>query len=313
MIFLGNSEVAGVPLADGDGDVSMLGAALLGGSGLFGTAGVVAAGVGGAAIIGGIAGDGDDEPAGPRAPFVNDDDANVVIGGDGDEESLTITGGGEPGDTVVVVVGEESVETVIDENGEFEAVFEGDNFSVDGVYDSEVIVTSSTGVQTQLDGPSFEIDTTPPEITFTSGTEGNGDFFNEAGFAEGVTLNGTGEAGATLEVTIAGVTQTTVVSQTGTWTVSWAAGSLEGGEYTTDITAVTTDGLGNSHSYTETLVIDTVTSVTVDTATVGGDGTINGAEYDGGVNFTGTAQAGSSVEVTIGSVTQTVTATSAGT
>ncbi|WP_298859490.1 Ig-like domain-containing protein [uncultured Sulfitobacter sp.] len=313
LIFLGNSEVAGVPLADGDGDVSMLGAALLGGSGLLGTAGIAAAGVGGAAILGGLAGGGSDEPAGPAAPFVDDGDANVVIGGDGDDKTITITGGGEPGDTVVVHVGEEYVETVIDEDGKFEAVFEGDNFPEDGVYDSEVVVTNPDGVETPLDGPSFEIDTIAPEITFTSGTEGTGDFFNEADFADGVTLNGTGEAGATLEVTIAGVTQTTVVSEAGTWTVSWAAGSLEAGEYTAEITAVTTDSFGNSRSYSENLIVDTVTSVTVDTATVGGDGTINGAEYDGGVSFTGTAQAGSSVEVTIGSVTQTVTATSAGT
>lgn len=314
MIFLGNSEVAGVPLADADGDVSMLGTALLGGGGLLGGLGTAVAGVGGAAVIGGVigGGGGDDAPV-VIDPFVNDDDANVVIGGDDGEETITITGGGQPGDTVVVTIGEESVETVIDEDGTFEAVFEGDDFPEDGVYDSGVVVTNPDGVETPLDGPSFEIDTTPPSITFTSGTEGAGDTFNEAEFAGGVTLEGNGEAGATLAVTISGITQTTVVSETGTWSVTWPAGSLEGGEYTTAITAVSTDSFGNSATFTENLVVDTVTSVTVDTASVGGDGTINGAEYDAGVTFTGTAQAGSTVVVTIGSVTQTVTATSSGT
>jgi hypothetical protein len=317
LIFLGNSEVAGVPLSETAGEeVSMLGAALLGGSGLLGTGGIIAAGVGGAAVIGGLAGGsgGDsDVDAGPAVPFVNDSDANVTIGGDGDEETLSITGGGEPGDAVTVVVGDKTIETVVDENGEFEAVFEGENFPEDGVYDSEVVFTSTDGGATNLDGPSFEIDTTAPEITFTEGTESTGDFFNEASFAEGVSLSGTGEAGATLDVTIAGITQTTVISDLGTWTVSWDAGTLDAGEYTTGVTAVTTDSFGNTRSYSETLVIDTVTSVTVDTATVGGDGTINGAEHADGVSFTGTAQAGSSVEVTVGGVTQTVTATSAGT
>lgn len=130
----------------------------------------------------------------------------MVIGGDDSDDTLTITGGGEPGDTVTVVVGDETVETVIDEDGEFEAVFEGENFSDDGVYDSVVTVTVPDGEPTVLDGPSFEIDTIAPEITFTSGTESTGDFFNGVDFAGGVTLTGTGEAGATLAVTIAGVT-----------------------------------------------------------------------------------------------------------
>ncbi|KEJ89867.1 Ig-like domain-containing protein [Sulfitobacter donghicola] len=313
LIFLGNSEIAGVALPEGGADdVSMLGAALLG-TGLLGGGGAaVAAGLGGAAVIGGLAGGGGGDD-GVAAPYVNDEDANVAIGGDEGEQTLTITGGGEPGDTVVVTVGEETVETVIDDDGNFSAVFEGDNFPADGVYDSVVTVTDGDGNETVLDGPSFEIDTIAPEISFTSGTESTGDFFNEVTFEDGVTLTGTGEAGATLAITIAGITQTTVVSETGSWTVSWDPGTLDAGEYTTGITAVTTDSFGNTRSYTETLVVDTVTSVTVETATVGGDGTINSVEHADGVSFNGTAQAGSSVEVTVAGITQTVIATESGT
>jgi len=313
LIFLGNTEVAGVPLADGDGAVSMLGATMLGGGGVFGAGAAVAAGLGGVAVIGGLAGGGGGGSEGPAAPYVDDADANVTIGGDDGEEVLTITGGGEPGDTVTVVVGDETVVTVIDVNGDFEAVFEGDDFPEDGVYDSVVTVTTPEGGSTVLDGPSFEIDTIAPEITFSSGTESTGDFFNGVDFSEGVTLTGTGEAGATLAVTIAGVTQTTVVSSTGTWTATWTPGSLEGGEYSTAISAVATDSFGNSATYSDTLVVDTLTTVTVDTATVGGDGTINGLEHAAGVAFTGTAQPGASVAITVGTVTQTVTATEAGT
>lgn len=311
--FLGNSEVAGVPLETGDGDVSMLGAGLLGGGGLGGLGAIAAGVVGGAAVIGGALGGGSDDDNGPTAPYVNDSEVNIVIGGSDTEEGNTITGGGQPGDTVAVTVGDQVVETVIDEKGDFEAVFEGETFPDDGVWDCGVIVKNPDGIDTTLDGPSFEIDTTPPELTFTSGTETSGDAFNEEEFASGVTVEGMGEAGATLEVTISGVTQTTVVSETGSWVVTWPAGALEGGEYTAGITAVTTDSFGNSATFTDTLVVDTVTSVTVDTAIVGGDGTVNGAEYGAGVAFTGTAQAGSSVDVTIGTVTQTVTATSTGT
>ncbi|MCX7564766.1 Ig-like domain-containing protein [Sulfitobacter sp. F26169L] len=311
LIFLGNSEVAGVPLpAGGADDVSMLGAALLGGSGLFGSGAAIAAGLGGAAVLGSMSGGGDD---GPADPYVNDEESNVVIGGDDADESLTITGGGEPGDDVTVTVGDKTVGTVIDDDGKFEAVFDGENFPDDGVYDSTVTVTNGDGDETDLGGPSFEIDTTAPEIVFTSGTESTGDFFNEASFAEGVTITGTGEAGATLDVTINGNTQSTVVGEDGGWTVSWEAGAFEAGEYTTGVTVVATDSFGNSGSYTETLVIDTVTSVTVDTAAIGGDGTINGVEHTDGVSFSGTAQAGSSVEVTVAGTTHTVIATETGT
>lgn len=311
LIFLGNSEVAGVPLADGDGDVSMLGAALLGGGSLLGGGGAaLAAGLGGAALLGGGGSGGD----GPADPYVDNADANVIIGGDDEtQDTLTITGGGEPGDEVTVTVGENTVDTVIDDDGNFEAVFEGENFPEDGVYDAVVDVTNSDGETVTLDGPSFEIDTTAPELVFTQGTDSVGDFFNEASFAEGVTLSGTGEAGATIAVTIAEVTQTSVIGADGTWTATWAAGTLEGGEYTTAITAVTTDSFGNSATFTDTLVIDTVTSVTVEAATVGSNGVVNGVEFDGGVEFSGTAQSGSTVEVTVGSVTHTVTATESGT
>ena len=311
LIFLDNSEIAGVPLAQGDGEVSMLGAALLGGGGLLGSGAAIAAGLGGAAVIGGLGGGGGDD--GPAAPFVDDEASNVTIGGDGDEETLTITGGGEPGDDVQVTVGDKVVDTTINDDGTFDVVFEGDDFPEDGVYDSLVKITNSDGDETDLEGPSFEIDTTAPEIVFTSGTESNGDMFNEATFAEGVTLTGTGEAGATLEVTIEDVTRTTTISETGDWSLTWEAGTLQAGEYSTGISVVTSDSFGNTQSYSETLVVDTVTDVSVETATVGSDGTINAVENADGVSFSGTAQPGSSVEVTVGGVTQTVTATAGGT
>ena len=317
LIFLGNSEVAGVPLDD-DGDVSMLGAGVLGGGGLL-FPGLAAAGLGTAALIGGGSGGGGS--SGPKAPYVNDPDANFVIGGDDDEPTLTVTGGGEPGDEVKVTVGDKEIETVIDEDGKFEAVFEGEKFPGDGVFDSEVVVTNPDGENTDLDGPSFEIDLTPPELVFTDGTESTGDFFNQVTFGEGVTLSGTGEAGATVAVTISGVTRTTVVSETGSWSVTWENGTLEAGEYTTGVTAVTTDSFGNSRSYSDALVVDTVNVVTVDEGvsttidgvTTVGDDVINGVEHAAGATFTGTAQAGSSVVVTIGTVSTTVTATSGGT
>ncbi|MEQ6247280.1 Ig-like domain-containing protein [Sulfitobacter sp. HNIBRBA3233] len=311
LIFLGDSDVAGVPLAEGEGeDVSMLGAALLGGSSLLGSGGAIAAGLGGAALIGGASGGGGGSSA--RAPYVNDPESSVEINGEG-EKVLTITGGGEPGEAVKVTVGDKVIETEIDEEGEFEAVFEGETFPVDGEHEAVVIVTDEDGDEIELDGPTFLIDTIAPEITVTEGTESVGDFFNSVSFATGVSISGTGEADATVDVTIAGITQSTVVGADGGWSVSWEAGTLDAGEYNSDVAIVTTDSFGNSRSYTEVLVVDTVTTVTVDSTSVTGDGVINGVEHSAGVTFAGTAQSGSTVEVTVGSVTHIVTATAEGT
>ncbi len=307
LIYLGRTETAAV-VAPGDNEVSMLGVPLLGAlGGGFGTA---AAGVAGAAVLAGSVaggGGGGEEPAGPAAPHVDQPDANTNIGGDDNTvNSLTVTGGGEPGDKVVVTIGDKEVETVIAPDGTYEAVFEGDNFPEDGTYESTVTVTTDGGVVV-LDGPSFVIDTTAPEIEVTAGTDSVGDFFNAESFENGVTLTGTGEAGASLDVTISGITQSTTIGEDGSWSVSWASGTLQGGEYSTDITFVTTDSFGNSSTSTDTLVVDTVTNITIETATVEGDGTVNFAESQDGVTLTGTAQAGSTVVVTFGSGTHNAT------
>lgn len=308
LIFLGDPQVAGVPLNTDGEEVSMLGAGLLGGAGLMGTGGAAAAALGGAAILGGVGGGNGD---GPTDPFVND--ADVFIGGDGADDRLVISGGGEPGDGVLVTIGDRDIETEIGKDGTFEAVFEGEDFPDDGEYESGVTVTDPDGNSTDLDGPDFTIDTTAPEIVVTSGTDSVGDYFNASSFDAGVTISGTGEPGARVDVTIGQVTQTTVVDASSGWSVSWPAETLEAGDYTADVSIVTTDSFGNSRSYSDVLVVDTVNTVTIDSTTIAGDGTVNGAEHAAGVSFNGSAQAGSTVEVTVGSVTHVVTATSEGT
>ncbi|MGJ8625814.1 MAG: Ig-like domain-containing protein [Sulfitobacter sp.] len=306
LIYLGRTEVAAVA---GDDEVSMFAAPLLG-AGLLGGGGAAAAAVvGGAAVIGGVGGGGSGgggTPT-PAAPFVDNPDASSTIGGDDSgPHVITVTGGGEPGDTVVVTIGDEVVETVINDDGVFEAVFEGDDFPDDGVYEAVVTVTTATG-DVVLDGPDYEIDTTPPEVAVTTGTQSVDDFFNAESFEDGVTLTGTGEAGASVVVTIAGIAQSTTVSEDGTWSVTWAAGTLDAGEYTTGVTIVSADAFGNTTTVTDNLVVDTIANVTIDTDNVETDGVVNAVEREDGVTLTGSAQAGSTVVVTFGTGTHAAT------
>ena len=300
LIYLGGTEFAS---AAGEDEVSQLAPALLGG---FGAAGAGAAALGGAALVG-LSGGGDGSGDVRVAPAVNDADEEFEVGGDDvTGHVLEVTGTGQPGESVVVTVGDVEVETTIDPDGNFGVVFEDETFPEDGTFEAVVVVTGE-GEPDTLDGPTFVIDTTPPDLRVTSGTGSVGDLHNAEGFADGVTLTGTGEAGASVEVTIEGITRTTTVAEDGSWSVTWEAGLLSEGEYTGDVSLVTRDAFGNSFSTVDTLVVDTVTTLSID-GDVEGDGTINAAEASDGVIFTGQAQPGASVAVTFGAVTTTVVA-----
>ena len=147
----------------------------------------------------------------------------------------------------------------------------------------------------------------PANTIVTSGVKSTGDSFNAASFGNGVTLTGTGEPGAKVEVTVGGVNRTTTVDGSGSWTVNYATGTLTGGEYEQAVTIKTTYLFGNSTTTTEKLVVDTVSEVSVSSSTVEGDGIINAAERSDGVTLTGTTQPGSTVQVTFGSATYAAT------
>ena len=301
LIYLGRTDIAALPVDD---EVSMLAPlALLGGGGL-GTA-AAAAGVG-AVVIGsggGGGGGGGGGSTAPAVPTVDDADGTPVVGGQEQPYSVEVTGTGEPGDTVTVTVGDQTGDTIIGDDGTWGVVLDGENLPSDGEWETIVVVDHLTGGNTPLDGPVWTIDTTAPEIEITGGIQATGDVFNGEELDGGAVISGTGEAGATLVVTVGEHTQTTTIGEDGNWTVTWPAGTFAAGEYTSEMTIVATDAIGNASTTTATIVIDTISEVTIETNTAAGDGTINAAEQAAGVTLTGTAQPGSTVDVTFGSTT----------
>jgi len=304
LIFLDSAELiepAATGAVEGEETVSMLGAGLLGCSGLFGAAGAGAAGLvassalmqavgsggGGnsaAGFVPPITPDGGDDADGQGgqddgiAPSVNET-GQVAIGGDNNQQdSISITGTAEPGSDVTVSIGDEEVETTADENGEWEVVFEGDDFPEDGDYTVEVTVTEPDGTETALDGPQIVIDTTPPEIDVTGGTVSAGDIVNHDAYNdEGVVISGTGEPDASVSVTIRDVTHETGVLEDGSWSVSFLPGELPDGDYDADVTIVTGDAMGNTSTITETVSIDTIhPELAINARGLGTNGLING-------------------------------------
>ena len=199
LIYLGRTDVADVAIsAPADSEVSMLAPlALLGGGG-FGAGAAVAAGVATVGVIGGgLGGGGGDTaviPVVPVVPTVNDPTATTDIGGPGDDLEVVVTGTGQPGDEVEVTVGDETGTTTIEEDCTWVVVLNDDTILEDGVHLTVVFVTHEDGATTDLTGPTFTIDTTPPEIAITSWTGSTGETFNGEELESGATISGTGEA-----------------------------------------------------------------------------------------------------------------------
>lgn len=302
-----------VPLAGFGGTGIAAGAAVLGGAALLGGGAAVAGGTGGGTGGGGVTGGTASGSGSTIIPTIDSASDNYAYNGQS-TQSVTITGQAEPGSTVDVTIGTKTVTVFSDATGRWSAEFTGANFPGDGEYNVSVTVTEPTGGITTLAGQTIIVDTTPPDLDVDGfGATVQGQIVNAAEHSAGFTLEGTGEAGASITVLVNGLTRTTTVGTNGTWSVDFANGDFPTGEYDIDVTVRSTDAFNNTSTVVHTMTIDTVApNVSVD-ANQTGDNLINGAEAQAGVDITGMAEPGSTVVVTMNGVSYTVTADQAGT
>lgn len=242
-----------------------------------------------------------------------DDEA---VGGDGvvnaaEADSVELSGTTEAGSTVVVTIDGVDYDATVTGGSWTLSLPAGDVAPGEYLQDVTVTATDRFGNTASTTG-TYEVDTQTDVTVATSTVEGDG-VVNAAEHADGVTLTGTAEAGASVEVTMGGVTQTVTANGRGQWSADFAAGDVPTGETTAEVTVTSTDLAGNTATTTGSIEIDTVTDVTVATASVETDGTVNAAERADGVTLTGTAEAGASVAVTMAGTTHTVTAAANGT
>ncbi|QAX30654.1 Ig-like domain-containing protein [Leisingera sp. NJS204] len=281
--------------------VAPLAAPLFGG---LGAAGAAAGVVGAAVIAGGGGGDGGGGTDG-IIPAVDDPDATYPVS-DSTTEPVVITGTGAPGSEVIVNVGTSTATTTVDDDGNWSVSFPVNDLPEDGNYDTTVHVVDPNGTEFDLDGPAVVIDTVAT-VGLDEGQAGGDDMINAAEAADGVTLTGTAEAGATVEVTFQGVTRTITATESGTWSADFAASEIASGEYDSEVSVTATDAFGNTDSVTGTIRVDTTTAVEIDNGQAGGDDIVNNAEATAGLTLTGTGEAGASVSVTVEGVTRTAT------
>lgn len=292
--------------------VAPLAAPLFGGLGAAGAA----AGVAGAAVLagGGGGGGGGGDNGGPPSgiyPTVDDPDATHPVSSS-TTDPVVITGTGAPGSDVTVTVGTTEVTTTVEDDGTWGVSIPVDDLPADGDYDAEVHVVDPDGFEFDLDGPSVVIDTVV-DVAIDAGQAGGDDMVNAAEAADGVTLTGTAEAGATVEVTFQGVTRTVTATGGGTWSADFASSEIASGEYDSEVSVTATDAFGNTETATSTIRIDTTTTVGIDAGKAGGDDILNSAEAAAGLVLTGTGEAGSEVSITVEGVTRTTTVSANGT
>jgi hypothetical protein len=237
-----------------------------------------------------------------------DDVVNIEEASDG----LTISGTSEAGATVSVDLEGQIVETTVNADGTWSVAFDADALPA-GTYDTIVraTVTDAAGnAATYMHDVHVDLE---GFLTINTGAVGGDGTVNGVEIASDVSITGTGEAGSSVVVTVEGVSRTVIVDDSGSWSATYEAGTLPDGTYDAAVTAVATDAAGNVVSSSGTFHIDTEAGVAIDAGHSGGDEVINLSESGAPMTFTGTADAGSTVVVTLGTSSLTTVAGDDGT
>lgn len=317
LIFVDGDEVMAV--VPDDEAVAMLAPAALAG---LGPAGLAAAGLLGLAALA----DGDDDDGKGGSDTSKDpvedvdptvDPGNHVITGDETTQTVAVTGTAPAGSTVEVVIGDLTLTTTSDENGDWEVSTSPGNIPEEGDNTAEVTITEPDGTETELEGPTFFVDTIPPETSLTDGVVSTDDIWNESEYEDqdGVLIKGEGEPGSTVYMTIDGVTHSAVVAEDGTFEVAFTSDEVADGDTDpdgvrqTEVTYYAVDIYGNvEETHTDVVSLDTETWVTADYESFANEGTAYDDDYTAnedevagdGVTLNGTAEAGATVHIRVG-------------
>jgi hypothetical protein len=216
-------------------------------------------------------------------------------------DGIEITGSGEPGAEIAVVIEGVTETTVIGEDGQWQVVFDPADIP-GGEREVAVVITATDGFgNSTVVTDVVAIDTVPHPIVINSGAVGGDGVVNLVEEEAGVAITGTSTPGATVTVTVEGVSRDVLVNEDGTWTAEFDPGTLPGGQYETEVTATTVDAAGNASSTSGTFRVDTEVRDFGMTGTPGGaDGVINAAEQGDGFTMSGTVEPGSTVKLTFG-------------
>ncbi|WP_240479405.1 Ig-like domain-containing protein [Pectobacterium carotovorum] len=275
--------------------------------------------IGGAAIAVGSSSD-DNKPTTPTAPesltidtFAGDNILNRVEIGQSHILSGKTVGVSE-GQTVTITLNGVVYTTTIAADGSWRFTLPADAFTglQDGIYTLKVSVPGANGVihEKILD---LTIDTLPPNLTVDKFTGDN--YLTVGELANGQILNGTGEVGQRVTITLNGKTYTTTINADGNWTLTVPAADLRAlseGEHALSFTI--SDNAGNITVVNRTIIVDT-TPPELSLLPFTGDNLITADELQSSQVVSGTASlsdVGQTVTITFNGTTYTTTVGSDG-
>ncbi len=316
----GEDDPAGMgifaPALLGWGGAGAAGAAVIGGAALLG-GGSGGGGAGGGDTGGGGTGGGDTGGGGPTfSRSIDGAGTSTTITTNTAQPAITVSGTGIPGDSVAVSIGTQTRTVTVAADGTWTAGFSGPTLPADGTHTATAVFTGGGATDT-LTGGGFIIDMTPPTLAATEGTQSTGAVENLAEYANGVTIGGTSEPGATVNVTLGtpgtpgAITRPATMNPDGTWTITFTPQEIAGGERTQSVTIVASDRLGNTRSLTETIVLDTI-APPLAVNNVSGDNLVNREESQSQVLISGTATANTTVTLSIQGIPGTISVTANG-
>ncbi len=243
-------------------------------------------------------------PAAPTIDAVSDDNALDL---EEQQSSLTVNGTAEAGADVSVTINGVTEDTTAGADGSFSVTFDAadiptSDFSVSAVATDTLGNEGSEATQAITVEP---VSALTPTIEPVSGT------FGSAELAAGLTVSGTGRSGSTITVTIDGEDQEAIVDGDGNWSVTFAEADLPDatGDYSVSAVATldgTTFSSGSVAGGDFSVDLDAPDAPTIDT--VAGDNALELEEQNADLTVTGTAEAGATVDVTIGGVTESTVA-----
>ncbi|BES83876.1 hypothetical protein PEC302110_09730 [Pectobacterium araliae] len=224
------------------------------------------------------------------------------------------TTGVSTGQTVTITLNGVVYTTTVATDGTWQLTLPADAFTglEDGIYTLKVSVPDANGIvhEKTLD---LTIDTLPPHLTVDKFTGDN--YLTVGELANGQVLNGTGEAGQNVTITLNGKTYTTTINAAGNWTLTVPAADLRAlneGEHALSFTI--SDNAGNITVVNHTIIVDT-TPPELSLLPFTGDNKLTIDELQSSQLVSGTASlsdVGQTVTVTFNGITYTTTVGSDG-
>ncbi len=224
---------------------------------------------------------------------------------------LDITGTGRPAAIVTVDFGGVVKSATIAADGHWTVHYDGAEFPADPangqVAVSATVQVSATSPASPAAQGVLTLDTLSPAAPVVTDVAGD-NIVNAAEAGAGIEVNGTAGAGLSVSVTLGKATTTVTADSAGAWHAVFAPGDSPADGAAT-VSAVVTDAGGTvSRAGTLAIKIDTTAPDAPVIAAIAGDDVINASEKASGVTITGTAGAGETVDVVLGTTTHTATA-----